>query len=105
MVPLGHVSIDKLNELGLKYQPIEETINDVVSSLKRVWVVWLEGSEWSIGSMLRQPIIANLMKIFYILKQVCFISYIYEVSQKVHKTFYRNESTSFVLSFVIHVFN
>jgi hypothetical protein len=34
MVPLGHVSIDKLNELGLKYQPIEETINDVVSSLK-----------------------------------------------------------------------
>jgi uncharacterized membrane protein len=66
---------------------------------------WLEESGWSIGSMPMQLIIANLMKIFYILKQVCFISYIYEVSQKVHKTFYRNESNYFVLSFVIHVFN
>jgi uncharacterized membrane protein len=66
---------------------------------------WLEGSGWSIGSMPIQPIIANLMKFFYILKQVRFINNIYEVSQKVHKTFYRNESISFVLSFVIHVFN
>ncbi len=66
---------------------------------------WFEGSGWSIGSMLIQLIIANLMKIFYILKRVCFISYIYEVSQKVHKIFYKHESTSFVLSFFIHVFN
>jgi hypothetical protein len=35
MVPLGHVSTDKLNELGFKYQPIEETINDTLSSLKK----------------------------------------------------------------------
>jgi hypothetical protein len=73
MVPLGHVSIDKLNELGLKYQPIEETINDTISSLKECgrlacgkWMVyWLHAYA---------TYIANLMKIFYILKQVCFIS-------------------------------
>ncbi|CAM6047044.1 unnamed protein product [Sphagnum compactum] len=35
MVPLGHVSTDKLNEIGFQYQqPVEEAINDVVTSLK-----------------------------------------------------------------------
>jgi hypothetical protein len=52
---------------------------------------WLKGSGWPIGFMLIQPIIANLMKKFYVLYQVHFISYIYEVFQKVHKTLYRNE--------------
>jgi hypothetical protein len=35
MVPLGHMSTDKLNELGFQYQqPIEEAISDVETSLK-----------------------------------------------------------------------
>ncbi|CAM6045506.1 unnamed protein product, partial [Sphagnum compactum] len=35
MAPLGHMSTDKLNELGFQYQqPIDEAINDVVTSLK-----------------------------------------------------------------------
>jgi len=39
-LPLGHVSTDKLNELGFQYQqPIEEAINDVVTTLKeRGWL-------------------------------------------------------------------
>jgi len=35
MVPLGHMSTNKLNEIGFQYQqPIEEAISDVVTSLK-----------------------------------------------------------------------
>jgi cinnamoyl-CoA reductase len=35
MVPLGHMSTDKLNALGFQYQqPIEEAISDVATSLK-----------------------------------------------------------------------
>ncbi|CAM6022965.1 unnamed protein product, partial [Sphagnum balticum] len=35
MVPLGHMSTDKLNEIGFQYQqPVEEAINDTVTSLK-----------------------------------------------------------------------
>jgi hypothetical protein len=67
MVPLGHMSTDKLNEIGLQYQqPVEEAINDTVTSLKEHgWLAW--GFGWSIGFMLIQPIIANFMKFFYVL--------------------------------------
>ncbi len=35
MVSLGHMSTDKLNEIGFQYQqPVEEAITDVVTSLK-----------------------------------------------------------------------